>query len=98
LVVIDTNTGESVAGVDINSDMDDLFYDSGSKRIYVSCGEGFVDVIQQRDADHYQLLTRMPTVAGARTSTFSAQLNTIFVGVPRRQEKPAEIRVFKVAK
>jgi DNA-binding beta-propeller fold protein YncE len=95
LVVIDTSTGKPVAGVDINGDTDDLFYDPDRKRIYVSCGEGFVDVIQQVDSDHYRSLARIPTVAGARTSTFSIGLKSLFLGVPRRSDKAAEIRVFK---
>jgi DNA-binding beta-propeller fold protein YncE len=98
LVVIDTDTGKVVAWVDINKDTDDLFYDSDHKRIYVSCGEGFVDIIQQRDADHYQSIARIPTVAGARTSTFSVRLNSLFVGVPQRGDKPAEVQVFKAGK
>jgi hypothetical protein len=96
LVVIDTNTGKPVTGVDINNESDDLFYDQRGKRIYISCGEGFVDIVQQRDADHYHLLALAPTVAGARTSTFSPLSNAIFVGVPQRDGQPAEIRVLKV--
>jgi DNA-binding beta-propeller fold protein YncE len=98
LVVIDTATGEVVAGVDINKDTDDLFYDSDHKRIYVSCGEGFVNVIQQRHADHYQSIAQIPTVRGARTSAYSAQLNSFFLGVPKQGDEPAEIRVFKVSR
>jgi DNA-binding beta-propeller fold protein YncE len=98
LVVIDTDTGKVVVGVDINKDTDDLFYDSDHRRIYVSCGEGFVDIIQQRDADHYQSIAQIPTVSGARTSTFSVRLNSLFVGVPRRGDQPAEIQVFKAGK
>jgi hypothetical protein len=98
LVVLDTTTGKPMAKVDISSDADDLFYDPANKRIYVSCGEGFIDVIEQRDADHYTLSTRIPTVAGARTSTFSGTLNAFYLGVPRRGDQPAELRIFKVEK
>lgn len=98
VAVMDTVTGKTVARVNINSDMDDLFYDAAHKRIYVSCGEGVVDVIEQRDADHYTLSARVPTTTGARTSTFSAELNSLFVGVPRRGDQPAEVRVFRVEK
>jgi DNA-binding beta-propeller fold protein YncE len=97
LVVLDTDTGKSVAKIDTNSDADDLFYDPAHRRIYVSCGEGFVDVIEQLDADHYRLIARVPTVAGARTSAFSAELNSFYLGVPRRGDQPAELRIFKVA-
>lgn len=95
LVVLDTDTGKAVTGVDINKDADDLVYDPDYRRIYVSCGEGFVDVIGQRDADHYLSLARFPTVSGARTSTYSARLKSLFVGVPQRGGEPAEIRIFK---
>jgi len=98
LVVVDTATSKPVAKIDTNSDADDLFYDPAHKRIYVSCGEGFTDVIEQKNADHYKLLARIPTVAGARTSTFSAQLNGYYLGVPRRGDQPAELLIFKVGK
>jgi hypothetical protein len=98
LLVLDTTTGKPTAKVDISSDADDLFYDPVNKRIYVSCGEGFIDVIEQRDADHYEMIARIPTAAGARTSTFSSKLNAFYLGVPRRGEQPAELRIFKVEK
>jgi DNA-binding beta-propeller fold protein YncE len=98
LLVLDTTTGKPSAKVDISSDADDLFYDPVNKRIYVSCGEGFIDVIEQRDADHYEMIARIPTVAGARTSTFSSKLNAFYLGVPRHGEQPAELRIFKVEK
>jgi DNA-binding beta-propeller fold protein YncE len=98
LIVFDTTTGRPVAKVAMNSDTDDLFYDATHKRIYVSCGEGFIDVIEQQDGNHYQLLGRISTIAGARTSTFSDPLNSFYLGVPRRGDDPAEILVFKVGK
>lgn len=98
LAVLDTATGRIVAKVDTNGDADDLFYDAAHQRIYVSCGEGFVDVIAQHDADHYAPLVRVATVAGARTSTLSPELNRLYVGAPRRGELPAEVRVFAAEK
>ena len=108
LLVLDTGTGKAVKTVEMNSDADDLFYvpkdrapkDGAAKGgwIYVSCGEGIIDLIEQFDADRYQLMARVPTVAGARTSTFSAGLNSLIVGVPRRGDQPAEIRVFKTGR
>jgi DNA-binding beta-propeller fold protein YncE len=95
MVVFDTGTGKQVAKTDINEDTDDLSFDQKNRRFYVSCGEGFIDVIQQDDADHYRMRERVSTVAGARTSTFSAELSLLIVAVPRQGDKPAEIRVFK---
>jgi DNA-binding beta-propeller fold protein YncE len=98
LVVLDTATGETIAKIDTNRDADDLFYDPVRKRINISCGEGFVDVVEQRDADHYRMLARVPTIAGARTSAFSVQLKGFYLGAPRRGEQPAELRVFDVGR
>jgi hypothetical protein len=49
VLVIDTETGKTVAAIDCCGDADDLFYDGSSKRVYVSGGEGYITVIQQTD-------------------------------------------------
>ena len=84
-----------MSDLEISGDTDDLFYDATLKRIYVSCGEGFIDVIDQRDADHYQRRERIPTRSGARTSFFSAGLNELYLAVPQRGGQEAELRVFR---
>jgi hypothetical protein len=84
-----------IATVDSKADADDMFFDAVRKRIYVSCGEGYIAVIEQADADHYRLLTSIQTVADARTSVFSEPLKRLYVAAPRRGEQPAELRVFE---
>lgn len=98
LVVLDTSTGKPVTDLAISGDTDDLFYDARRKRLYVSCGEGFLDVIDQRDADHYPLRERVPTRAGARTSFFSPDLNEFYLAVPLSRKQDAEIRVYQPQK
>ena len=95
LVVLDTASGKTVSELDISGDTDDLFYDAKRKRIYVSAGEGFVDIIEQRDADNYRLLEKLPTAPGARTSFFSADLDQFFLAVPRRGEQLAAVRIYQ---
>ena len=95
LVVFDTSTGQPVVDLALSGDTDDLFYDAKRKRLYVSCGEGFIDVVEQRDADTYQSRERIPTRAGARTSFFSAELDEFYLAVPQRGKEEAEIRVFQ---
>ena len=97
-VVLDTTTGKAVTDLPISGDTDDLFYHAQRKRIYVSCGEGFIDVIEQGGADNYKLLEKIPTAPGARTSFFSPDLEQFYLAVPRRGEKPAEIRVYDIGK
>jgi DNA-binding beta-propeller fold protein YncE len=98
LVVLNTATGKPVADLAIAGDTDDLFYDAKLRRIYVSCGEGFVDVIEQRSADSYRPLYRMATAPGARTSFFSAEQSEFYLAVPAQPDRGAEVRVYKAQK
>ncbi|MDD5199724.1 MAG: YncE family protein [Terrimicrobiaceae bacterium] len=98
LVIFDTSTGATVGDLAISADIDDLFYDAARKRLYLSCGQGWIDVIDQRDPDHYQLRERIPTRSGARTSFFSADLDAYYVALPQHGERAAEIRIFRPRK
>jgi DNA-binding beta-propeller fold protein YncE len=95
LLAIDTKNGKQTASVEIVGDTDDLFYDSTRKRVYVIGGEGFVDVIAQREADHYDRIARYSTAPGARTGLFVPTWNKLFVAVPHRAEQRAQILVFE---
>ena len=97
LLVLDMDTGKTVASVDIVGDTDDLFYDAANKRIYVSGGEGRVTVISQTSADNYNVAGQVPTAPGARTSFFARETGMLYVAVPHRGEQEAELRVFTVA-
>jgi hypothetical protein len=96
LLVHDTESGKRVANLSIGGDADDLFLDAERKRIYVICGQGVIDVVQQRDADHYQIVAQASSAPGARTGLFVAARNTLYVAVPARGPSPAEIRVYAV--
>jgi DNA-binding beta-propeller fold protein YncE len=47
LVLLDAKSGAVTLGLEICSDADDVFFDTKRRRIYVSCGEGVVDVLQR---------------------------------------------------
>lgn len=95
LVVFDTEAGKPVADLAISGDTDDLFYDAKRKRIYVSCGEGSLDVISQDSAETYKLLTKLHTSSGARTCFYSSDLDRLCLAVPDRGNQKAEIRVYQ---
>ena len=96
LLVYDTETGRQVANLPIGGDADDLFYDAERKRIYAICGEGVVDVVQQRDGDHYQTVDQVTTSPGARTGLFAASRNALYIALPAREASPAAVRVYAV--
>ncbi len=60
-------------------DADDVFFDARRRRLYVSCGEGVVDVLQGDAAAGYHPLARIPTRPGARTSLFVPELDRLLV-------------------
>ncbi len=95
VAVLDSLSGKIVAQLDCVGDTDDLFYDAALRRLYVSGGEGFLSVFQERDPDHYTGLAKIPTAAGARTSLFVPNLKRIFLAVPHRGAQAAEIRVYE---
>lgn len=96
LVVLESNVGKRMADIGISGDIDDLFYDAARRCLYGSCGEGFIDVIVQKDVNRYERVERVPTSPGARTAYLSPALKEFYLAVPERAGQKAEIRVFAV--
>ena len=96
LMVFDTESGKDVAKLDLHGDCDDLFFDPVRHRLYASCGEGFIDVFTQMDADHYVLKEAVTTEAKARTCFFDGE--HIYLAVPKRGDRSAEMRCYRIEK
>ena len=94
LVVLDTEAGKRVANIGISGDIDDLFYYAAGRSLYASCGEGFIDVIAQKDINRYERVERIVTAPGARTAYLSPELKEFYLAVSERGRQKAEIRVF----
>ncbi len=94
LLAIDTESGKQTASIEIVGDTDDLFYDAVHNRVYVIGGQGFVDVFEQKDADHYDRVAHLPTAPGARTGLFVQEWSKLFVAVPHRGAQRAEIIIY----
>jgi len=96
LVVLDTASGETVTSVGISGDPDDIFYDSKRHRVYVICGAGKIDIIDQTDANTYKALAKINTADGARSGLFIPEKDALFVAVPHRGSQRAEIRRYQI--
>ncbi|HEY2226563.1 MAG TPA: hypothetical protein VGI22_02270 [Xanthobacteraceae bacterium] len=83
--------GAALAAVDSCGDADDLFIDAKRRRVYVSCGEGAIDVL---DAQAYRRIARIPTVTGARTSLFVPEIDRFLLAVRGTPGEPAAIWLF----
>jgi len=80
LVVIDTETGRSVASFDAPGRANGMMFDRANRRIYAA-GDDYIGVYQQLDADHYEELAHVPSEKGAKTAFLVPELNRLFVAV-----------------
>jgi sugar lactone lactonase YvrE len=96
LLALTSADGSAAARIDTCGDADDLFVDSKRHRIYVSCGAGTIDAIEQRDGQ-YAHLGQVPTAPGARTSLFVPELDRLYVAVRATGPEPAAVWVFRPA-
>ena len=66
------------------SAVDDMVYSSKQKRIYYT-GSEFLDVFQQHDPDHYNVIGYIPTSFRAHTGILSPELNRYYPGIPAHE-------------
>ena len=95
LTVLDMDSGKVIASLPAAADMDDMFYDSGRKRIYVAGGEGFLSVVQQVDPDHYTDMGKFPTALGARTGVWYEKRDRLYIAAPPSGNLGARVLVFE---
>jgi hypothetical protein len=100
LVVLDASSGRAVATLPCVQNSDDVYFDAARKRIYVPGGEGYISVFQQKDADHYELLAKVPTAIGGRTAGYFGKgkkgLDYLYLAVPARAAQGAELLIYTV--
>jgi YVTN family beta-propeller protein len=88
--------GENAANIELCGDADDLFLDPKRRRIYASCGQGVLDVLDIREGG-YRRSARLSTAPGARTSFFAPSVDRLFLAVRSTLAEPAAIWVFRPA-
>jgi DNA-binding beta-propeller fold protein YncE len=98
MTVMDSKSGKEVAHLPTAEGMDGVYFDSLRKRVYVSGGRdlpaGFAYVYQQKDADHYETIGKIPTRAGAGISFWCPELNRYYVAAPATDKEDAAILVY----
>jgi len=95
LIILNSDSGAIVASLPCGHMVDDMAYDANTKRIYLT-GSDFIDVFQQKDPDHYELVGQVPSSFRAKTAILVPQLKRFYLAVPRHENKSAEVRIFQV--
>jgi DNA-binding beta-propeller fold protein YncE len=97
IVIFDTVTGKEMQALSIGPGLDDLVFDTASKRLYAACGgSGTIDVYEEADRDHYRSLGKVPSGPLARSGLLISDLKQYFVAVPKSTNKSATILVYEV--
>jgi DNA-binding beta-propeller fold protein YncE len=95
VVVLDAKSGKELTSVEIPGSVDDLHLDARRGRLYASCGDGAMAVIEKK-GDRYEVVVRIETPKRAKTSAFSGSTGRLYLAVPRQQGMDApEIRVYQ---
>jgi DNA-binding beta-propeller fold protein YncE len=96
LVVMDSDSGKVLQVLPIATGVDDIVYDPATKRIYVACGEGFVNVYEEADPNHYQSIGKIATGPLGKTGLLVPELHRYFVAVPPHGNDPAVVLAYAV--
>ncbi len=88
LVVLDANTGKIVDKLPIGDGCDGVAFDTATKIIYTSNGEGNMTVIHEDNADKFSVVENIPTKRGARTIALDKTTHMIYL--PTAEFEPLE--------
>jgi YVTN family beta-propeller protein len=96
LRVFSMQDGRPIATAETCGDADDLFVDARRHRVYISCGDGYLDVFDI-EGESYRRAARIRTASGARTSLFVPELDRLFVAARATPGEAAAVWVFRPA-
>jgi len=98
LIVLNADTGASIASFKAPERCDQVIWDAANRRIYALGGEGYIGVFQQKDADRYEELARVTSAPGAKTGILVPELKRLYVAVsPGEGKTGAAILHYDVA-
>jgi DNA-binding beta-propeller fold protein YncE len=89
LVVLNSDTGAIIARLPIGKGVDAASYLPAKGLVFISNGDGTLNVFHQTDADHYTLAETVHTAPGARTHAVDDATGRVFLGSARYLPAPA---------
>ena len=112
MVVMDAASGNVVGSFPIGAGVDYAAYDAEARLIFFSCGDGTLNIFQQKSADNYEDAGAVKTQPSAKTMAFDPKTKKIFLSAaeftetpnadptkrPQRSVKPGSFAVLVVGK
>jgi DNA-binding beta-propeller fold protein YncE len=87
MIILDADDGRIITTLPIGERVDGVAYDEGLKRVYSSNGDGTLTVVQEENAESFNVLENFPTQRGARTIAVSQKTHHIYL--PTAEFEPA---------
>lgn len=88
MVVMDGGSGKVITHFPIGSGADWADFDPDSKLIFVSTGEGTLNIFHQKSADEYEDAGALKTQQSAKTMGFDAKTKKIYLPAAEYEMKP----------
>jgi hypothetical protein len=79
LAVVDSDTGADVSSSTVCRREGGSAFDSDTRLLFVSCGDGTLSVIQQVSPDYYQLLRNIETEIGGPRMAYDVKTKTVLL-------------------
>ena len=89
MMVLNSDNGEILSQLPIGKGVDGVIFDPKAKLIITSNGEGTLTVIHEDSATKFSQVETVQTEAGARTMTFDAKTQHVFLSTAKYGEAPA---------
>ncbi len=94
VVLMEAKTGKELSSVEIPLGIDDLHFDALNNRLYASCSDGNLAVLEKQ-GDKYEVVEKLTTPKDSRTGVLAG--DKYYLGVPKSADTAGpEVRVFKV--
>ena len=112
MVVMDARSGKVISSFPIGRGVDYAGFDPQAKLIFMSCGEGVLNIFREKSADDYEVADAVKTQPSAKTMALDTKTKKIFLtaaeyneappatpgGRPQRSIKPGSFVVIVVGK
>lgn len=98
LLVLNADTGQTIASFKAPERTDEVVWDGGNRRIYVTGGEGYISVVEQEDPDHYREIAKVKSLPGAKTAILDPDHHRLWVAAsPGETKATGKVLWFDVA-
>src|ERR1700730_5047726 len=104
MTIYDSLSGKEIQSLPAPETMDGVYYDANLRRIYMTGGRwygtpeaspGWIYVYEQKDPDHYEVISKIKTRPGSGTSLWVPELNALYVASQAIGAQKAAILIFE---